>query len=113
METSEWELTAGCSRRRPRSGDFLCALWVVGIPHPASSKGRRSSVECGRDPHLRVRLHNTVGLTKPHPCQNAARPSATLESASSPRRLARSWSVPTAQARRRCQVQNLRTSGGS
>lgn len=63
-ETSEWELTAGCSRRRPRSGDFLCALWVMGIPHPASSKGRRSSVGCGRDPHLRVRLHNTSGVDK-------------------------------------------------
>lgn len=38
-ETSEWELTAGCSRRRPRSGDFLCALWVVGIP-PCVEQGQ-------------------------------------------------------------------------
>lgn len=61
-ETSEWELTAGCSRRRPRSGDFLCALWVVGIP--ASSKGRRSSVELWTRPAPASPLAQHSGVDK-------------------------------------------------
>lgn len=91
------------------------SVCTVGGGHPTLRRARAGAAlwSCGRDPHLRVRLHSTVELTKPHPCQTAARPSATLESASSPRRLGRSWSVPTAQARRRCQVQDLRTSAGA